>query len=87
MSLETCSLILFFSTACLYLTVYLSIFRNPSVIKFLFLAFFWAFNVGATLWYGIYTGQIGFILIAGLEIAMAIFVYVTTGKAIQNDSN
>jgi hypothetical protein len=42
---------------------------------------------GATLWYGIYTGQIGFILIAGLEIAMAIFVYVTTGKAIENDSN
>lgn len=86
MSLETCSLILFFSMLCTYMMTFLSLFHNPSITKYSMLFAFWLINVGVTLWYGIYTEQIGFILIAGTEIIISIFVYVITAKAVKDDS-
>lgn len=65
---------------------FLSLFHNPSITKYSMLFAFWLINVGVTLWYGIYTEQIGFILIAGTEIIISIFVYVITAKAVKDDS-
>ena len=85
MSLDDKSLVLFGTMSFLYMCVYGAMFLSPSLKKFAILALAWSINLGATLWYGIVTGQVGFILICGLEVAMIFFVYVITGKVIQDD--
>jgi hypothetical protein len=86
MSLNDKSLVLFGTAALLYMCVYAAMFLSPSLKKFFTLALAWLVNWVATLWYGIVTEQVGFILICGLEVAMIFFVYVITGKVIQDDS-
>jgi hypothetical protein len=80
------SLILFGTTAAFYLMIYASLFQSPTIKKFFLLFLIWLVHIGAILWYGIVTSQVGFILWFFLEITMIYLVYVITGKVIRNDS-
>lgn len=82
MSLQEWSLVVFGSTAFMYLMAYFSLFHNPSIKKFILFIFAWVVHMVVTLWYGIATEQIGFVLIFGLEIAIIFFVYIITGKVL-----
>ena len=86
MTLQDWSLVVFGATALLYFMVYLSIFQNPSVGKFLFLILAWIIHSATLVWYGIATGQVGFIMIVLLEIMMTTFVYIITGKVVKNEN-
>lgn len=86
MTLQDWSLIVFGATALLYFMVYLSIFQNPSIGKFLFLILAWIAHSTVLVWYGIATDQIGFVMIVLLEIMMVTFVYIITGKVIKNEN-
>lgn len=86
MSLNTWSLILFVTTAFFYVMVYASLFQSPTIKKFLLLVLSWIAHIGAMLWYGIVTSQVGFILWFFLEITMVYFVYIITGKVVRDDS-
>lgn len=85
MNLQDWSLVVFGSTAFLYMATYLSMFHKPSIKKFLFLILSWVVHMAINLWYGIATDQIGFVLIFFLEISMIFFVYIITGKVLSND--
>jgi hypothetical protein len=88
MSLNSWSLIFFGSQALLYLSIYFAMFSTPpNMLKFIFATFLWFVQLFVTLIYGMSTGQIGFVLIFFLEIAMIMFVYTVTGKMKYYDSN
>lgn len=84
MSLEAWSLVIFGTTTLLYMSVFISMFQNPSIKKFFFVFFAWVVHLIATLWYGIATGQIGFVLLFFMELIMIVFVYIITGKVLNN---
>lgn len=84
MTLNDWSLVVFAVTAAYYFTIYFSLFRNPSLGKFLFLILMWIAHTATLVIYGVSTGQIGFIFIAGLEIIMVALVYVIVGKLVSN---
>ena len=84
MSLNTWSLIVFGAVALFYIMVYSSMFQKASIKKFVLLTLAWVVHMTTILWYGIATGQIGFILWFALELMMIYFVYVITGKVINN---
>jgi hypothetical protein len=80
MTLNDWSILYFAVTAIYYVTIYFAMFRNPSAMKFIFLIFMWLAHITTMLAYGIATGQVGFILLFGLELAMIAFVYVIVMK-------
>jgi hypothetical protein len=87
MTLNDWSLVVFAITAAYYLTIYFSLFRSPSLGKFLILILMWIAHTAVLAVYGISTGQVGFIFIAGLEVVMVLLVYVIVGKLVStNDS-
>lgn len=83
MSLQDWSLVVFGSTAFMYLMAYASLFLSPSIKKFLLLILSWIIHMIVILWYGIATNQMGFILLFGLEITIIFFVYIITGKVLK----
>lgn len=84
MTLNDWSIVYFAMTAIYYVTVYFAMFRNPNILKFLLLIVVWMAHLGVTLTYGIVTGQVGFILLFGLELAMIVFIYVLVNKLVEN---
>jgi hypothetical protein len=84
MTLNDWSILYFSVTALYYVTIYFSMFRNPSVPKFILLVFVWLAHLGTTLVYGVATGQVGFVLLFGLELAMILFVYIVVSKLVQD---
>jgi hypothetical protein len=88
MSLNSWSIVFFGSQALLYLSVYFAMFSvPPSIFKFIVAGLLWFVQLFVTLIYGMSTGQIGFVLIFFLEIAMIMFVYTITGKMKKYDSD
>lgn len=85
MQLIDYSMLLFGTTALLYITAYAALFHNPSIAKFIIMACAWVINTVAFVWYGIATQQLGFILIVALEFLFIFFVYIITGKVIKDD--
>lgn len=84
MTLNDWSIVYFAVTAIYYLTIYFAMFRNPNILKFILLVFVWLAHLVTTLIYGIMTGQIGFVLLFGLELAMIMFVYVIVSKLVED---
>lgn len=85
MSLNDWSIILFSSTALLYITLVWSVFRRPSLPSFFVLIFVWFVSIGTQLVYGIATRQVGFVLMFFLNIALMVLVYTITERP-SNDS-
>lgn len=86
MSLNDWSLIVFGFSALYYLTIYYSMFKNPTVGKFALLGIVWIINSFVTLVYGLATNQIGFVLLFFLEWAMVIVVFSASAKVLKNVS-
>jgi hypothetical protein len=84
MTLNDWSILYFAVTAIYYVTIYFAMFRNPNILKFLLLIVVWFAHLGTTLTYGIVTGQVGFVLLFGLELAMILFVYIIVTKLVQD---
>jgi hypothetical protein len=84
MTLNDWSIVYFAITAIYYVTIYFAMFRNPNVFKFLLLVVVWLLHLATTLVYGIVTGQVGFVLLFGLELAMIVFIYVLVNKLVED---
>jgi hypothetical protein len=84
MSLNDWSILYFSITAIYYVTIYFSMFRNPTVPKFILLLIVWLMHLATTLAYGVSTGQVGFVLLFGLELAMIVFVYIIVSKLVED---
>lgn len=87
MSLNDWSLVYFAATALYYFTLYVTLFRQARVSKFIFMAIVWTISLATTLVYGIATQQIGFVFIFLMEIALAIVMFTSTGKMLSNANN
>lgn len=87
MSLNEWSIVFFGFSFLYYLSLYYSMFNNPSPPKFIFCTVIWIINSFVTLVYGMATDQIGFILLFFLEWAMIILVFTATGKVLKNVDN
>jgi len=84
MTLNDWSILYFAVTAIYYVTIYFAMFRNPNILKFILLVLVWIAHLATTLVYGIMTGQVGFVLLFGLELAMILFVYVIVSKLVED---
>lgn len=85
MSLNDWSLILFGFTVFFYMTVYFTVFHNPTVVKFAFLALAWVIHQASVLVYGIATKQIGFIGMFILELIMVMLVFVISERLVKDE--
>lgn len=81
MSLNDWSLVVFATTALLYMMLYWSVFRKPHLVNYILLIVAWAISVITNLVYGIATRQVGFILIFLMEIALAMAVLLITERS------
>lgn len=81
MSLNDWSIIMFASTALLYITMIWSVFRRPSIPSFIILIFVWFASIVTQLVYGIATHQVGFVLIFFLNLALIVLVYTITERS------
>ena len=80
MSLSSWSIVFFFAQFAFYLSIYFAMFTPPNLAKFALAGFTWFVQLFVTLIYGMSTGQIGFVMMFFLEVAMIMFVYAITGK-------
>lgn len=81
MSLNDWSIIVFATTAFLYVSLIWSVFRRPSIPNFLVLIIAWFVSIATNLVYGIATRQAGFVLIFLLDIALIMVVYTITERS------
>lgn len=86
MSLNEWSIVVFIFSAIYYITLYYSMFFNPTFAKFFLLAIVWIINSFVTLIYGMATDQIGFVMLFLLEWGMLILVFAKTGKVLRDVS-
>lgn len=87
MTLNDWSLVYFAATALYYFVLYVTIFRAQRLHKFIIMAITWAIHLGVTLVYGIATGQIGFVFVFALEVALAIVMFTMTGKMVKANAD
>lgn len=67
------------------MTVYFTVFHNPTVVKFAFLALAWVIHQASVLVYGIATKQIGFIGMFILELIMVMLVFVISERLVKDE--
>ena len=87
MTLNDWSLVYFAATAFYLFVFYITIFRAQRLYKFILMIFAWALHLGVTLTYGIATGQIGFVFVFGLEVALALVMFTMTGKMVKANAH
>ena len=86
MSLTNWSLVIFLSYALFYLSMFVAVTFKPSVVKIATMICFWLINQVATLWYGIATNQIGFILIFILQFIVTILTVIISTERSMNEN-
>lgn len=86
MSLNTWSLIIFLVHILFYLTMIFAVASNTSVTKMILMITSWIMYQIAVLWYGIATGQVGFILIFIFQfIATLVTIIISTERSISEN--
>ena len=86
MSLNTWSLIIFASHMLFYLSMVIAIGSNTSMFKMSIMVVSWILYQTVTLWYGISTNQIGFILIFIFQfIATFMTILISTERSINEN--
>jgi hypothetical protein len=86
MSLNTWSLILFSSHLFFYFSMMYAISSGPNLKKLSLIIAAWIFYQAVTLWYGIATSQIGFILMFVFQIiATVATVIISTERTINEN--
>ena len=86
MSLTTWSLIIFAFYSLFYLSMLLAVTLKTSVTKIAFMVVCWMLYQISTLWYGLATDQIGFILMFIFQFIITIItVIVSTERSINEN--
>jgi hypothetical protein len=86
MSLTVWSLIIFAAYSLFYLSMLLAVTLKTSVSKIAFMVVCWMLYQIATLWYGLATDQIGFILMFIFQFIVTIItVIVSTERSINEN--
>lgn len=86
MSLTAWSLIVFASYAIFLLSMFVAVTFKTSLPKIVTMIAFWIINQVVTLWYGLATNQIGFILIFILQFIVTILtVIISTERSINEN--
>jgi len=86
MSLNDWSLLYFASISIFMFTMFFSLFTTLTVARMILVIVSWIANVSVTLFYGIFTSQIGFIFLAGVEVLMVMLIFIQLGRS-QNDNS
>lgn len=86
MSLNTWSLILFASSMLFYCSMIYAFSSVSNVKKLSSMIIFWILHQTATLWYGIATKQIGFILMFAFQIISTIIAIIITTERNINEN-
>ena len=86
MSLTVWSLIVFASYALFYLSMFVAVTFKTSLPKIVTMIAFWIINQIVTLWYGLATNQIGFILIFIMQFIITFLtIIVSTERSMNED--
>ena len=86
MSLTVWSLIIFTTYSLFYLSMLLAVTLKTSVSKIAAMVFFWMIYQVTTLWYGLATDQIGFILMFIFQFIVTILtVIISTERSINEN--
>ena len=80
MSLTVWSLIIFASYSLFYLSMFIAVTMKTSVTKVAFMVFFWMVYQVVTLWYGLATDQIGFILMFIFQFIVTILTVIVSAE-------
>jgi len=86
MSLNSWSLILFASNILFYCSMIYAFSSVSNVKKLSLMVIFWILYQTATLWYGIATEQIGFILMFAFQIILTIVTVIITTERNINEN-
>lgn len=82
MELNQLSLIVFAFHALFYLFMAFAILSKPSLWKFFLVFIAWVAQQAIYIYYGLVTGQTGFILIGITEIVFVLGLFVISGKIV-----
>lgn len=85
MDLNKLSLILFGLNFVFYSLMTFAILSRPILWKFFLVFVAWVVQQCGYVWYGLYTKQIGFILIGVLEIIVVISLFVLSGRVVRDN--
>jgi hypothetical protein len=80
MSLTAWSLIIFASYSLFYLSMFVAVTLKTSVTKVAFMVLFWMVYQVVTLWYGLATDQIGFILMFIFQFIVTILTVIISAE-------
>ena len=86
MSLTVWSLIIFASYSLFYLSMLFAVTLKTSVTKIVFMVLFWMIYQVVTLWYGLATNQIGFILMFIFQFIVTILTVIISTERSMNES-
>jgi hypothetical protein len=86
MSLTIWSLIVFFSYALFYISMFIAVTFKTSLLNISLMIAFWIIHQVAVLWYGIATNQIGFILIFIFQFIVTLLtIIISTERSINEN--
>ena len=86
MSLTVWSLIIFASYSLFYLSMFVAVTMKTSVTKVAFMVLFWMVYQVVTLWYGLATDQIGFILMFIFQFIVTILTVIISTERSMNEN-
>lgn len=86
MSLNIWSLIVFASHALFYLALTVALLSKSSIIRLLIMVVAWLTYQIITLWYGIATHQLGFILIGIFQFVVSVATIIATTERNINEN-
>jgi len=86
MSLTVWSLIIFASYSLFYLSMFVAVTMKTSVTKVAFMVLFWMVYQVVTLWYGLATNQIGFILMFIFQFIVTILTVIISTERSMNEN-
>ena len=86
MSLNLWSLIVFASYSLFYLSMLLAVTLKTSVTKIAIMIAFWILHQVVTLWYGLATDQIGFILMFIFQFIVTILTVIISTERNMNEN-
>lgn len=87
MTINTWSVIVFGVTAFHFVMIFISVFGLPTVGKFVMLFISWLAMVITTFIYGMSTNQIGFVLMALMELLSVVAVFIITERMFSNEDS
>ena len=86
MSLTVWSLVVFASYSLFYLSMFFAVTLKTSVTKIAFMIVFWMVYQVVTLWYGLATDQIGFVLMFIFQFIVTVLTIIISAERSINEN-